>query len=162
MWNDALFWVVKNQAAELCTGRHLCHFKSIEMNFYHLTTDIHPYSSDGSASEDDALDPNWLTVKASSPMLSANKVNDDQVLVQRQIDKIFEAILPSEASNTTPSPSPAVVCPNKFGIWDHRRLDYKDYLRLSKTIDDYWRLSISKIIPICWDTLYLLGPHSST
>lgn len=107
------------------------------MNFYHLTTDIHPYSSDGSASEDDALDPNWLTVKASSPMLSANKVNDDQVLVQRQIDKIFEAILPSEASNTTPSPSPAVVCPNKFGIWDHRRLDYKDYLRLSKTIDDY-------------------------
>ena len=76
------------------------------MNFYHLTTDVYPSSSSsgGSASEEEEeeVDPNWLMVKASSSLLSAKKVNDDQVVVQRQIDQIFEA--PVEAANTSPSP----------------------------------------------------------
>ena len=78
------------------------------MNFYHLTTDVYPSSSSsgGSASEEEEeeeeVDPNWLMVKASSSLLSAKKVNDDQVVVQRQIEQIFEA--PVEAANTSPSP----------------------------------------------------------
>ena len=62
------------------------------MNFYHLTADIHPSSSEDEEVEDD---PNWLVIKASQ--VSAKKVNDDQVEVQRQIDEIFEALSPSHS-----------------------------------------------------------------
>ena len=78
------------------------------MNFYHLTADIHPSSSSEEPASEEEDGPNWLVIKASpaAPQLSAKKVKNDQAEVQRQIDEIFEALLPSSPTAASTSTSP--------------------------------------------------------